>query len=90
MLGQDELLTGNHGWDAEGANWKGRSFVATESLQNTSTLAALAEHIWNSESRQYVELKPLGGAIREVDKHATAFWHREVCHCPASPVRASA
>lgn len=80
----EQLGDGKHGWDLkEGAKhrmnrWKGVSAVATDKV-STSAFELVAETIFESKplSRRYVEFKALGGAMGDVGRDETAFWHRE-------------
>jgi len=74
---ESELASGRHGWDLK-ESWKGYSAVANQTV-GKNAFRVLAESIFESEplTRRYIEMKPLGGAIRKKKKHDTAFWHRD-------------
>jgi hypothetical protein len=79
-----QLADGKHGHDLkeEGDrmfnHWKSYSAVATERATGAA-FRSLAKGIFEGRprSRRYMELKPLGGAIRNLSKKETAFWHRD-------------
>jgi FAD/FMN-containing dehydrogenase len=81
----DKLASGKHGWDLQEARrqgsmnrWKGYSAVASNRVAGKA-FRDLAESIYYSLplTRRYVEFKPLGGAVRNLEKSETAFWHRD-------------
>ena len=59
-------------------HWKGLSAVANQEVSEAA-FRVMADTIYHSQplSRRYVEFKPLGGAMAEVDQDETAFWHRK-------------
>jgi FAD/FMN-containing dehydrogenase len=72
-----ELASGTKGHDLN-KMWKGLSAVATKRVSKEA-FRSLAETIFLADPiyRRYAEFKPLGGAIRDMDKRETAFWHRD-------------
>jgi hypothetical protein len=74
---QEQLASGRDGWDL-GQSWKGYSAVASDKA-NGSAFRRLAAATWYSEplARRYTEFKPLRGAIQNLSKNESAFWHRD-------------
>lgn len=72
-----ELSSGKHGYALHGP-WKGYSAVASKAVSKNS-FRMLAEGILESQplTKRYVEIKSLGGAVKQLDKSETAFWHRD-------------
>jgi len=72
-----KLASGKHGWNIND-RWKGYSAVVSKAVSNKA-FRILAEGILESQpmSKRYVELKPLGGEIKKMDKSETAFSHRD-------------
>jgi hypothetical protein len=79
-----KLKSGQNGYDLvedlkllKMNRWKGYSAIAGQSVTEHA-FRELAVGIFDSQplARRYVELKPLGGAIRNKPQSDSAFWHR--------------
>ena len=72
-----QLVSGHDGWDLN-ERWKGYSAVANKPVSKRA-FYLLAQNIYEAKpySKRYAEVKPLGGAVKKLDKFDSAFWHRD-------------